>query len=122
MKKPSAGSNLIDEDEILECIDETLNSVGKTVAYTVYLNWAAIDQEKHRGILGDPQAFCDSLYSLFGENNAKNIEELLTLRLERRFSSAIEVEEINGKPQGKSRFATIVTALRQRNRSDSEDF
>ena len=80
----------IDEDQVLECIEEALNSLGRGIAYTVYLNWSAIDREKNLGIFEDPQSFCDSLYSLFGESNAKKIELLLARRLSSTFPGVLD--------------------------------
>ena len=76
---------IIDEDEIIECIDNCLNRLGKSVAYTVYLNWSAVDRKKHLGILGDPRSFRTSLYGLFGQEQGRRIETFLVMKLVERF-------------------------------------
>lgn len=102
--------NLIDEDEVLDCIEETLNSIGRTIAYTIYLNWSAVDREKQLGILGDPQSFCDSLYSIFGDDNARKIENLLATRLRNRFPS-VRIDGLLDSDTG-CKFVSIMTSLK----------
>jgi hypothetical protein len=84
---PHLAEDPIDQEEIIECIDSTLNLVGRGVAYAVYLNWSALDRERKVGILGDPRSFRTSIYGLFGEENGRKIETLLTKRLLRNFPS-----------------------------------
>ena len=106
----SQSENEIDEDDVIACIDDTLESVGKTIAYTIYLNWSAVDSERHLGILGDPQAFCDSLYSIFGDDNAGKIENLLVSRLKSRFPF-IKIQKDSQKVI-KSEFASFIVSLK----------
>ena len=75
----------IDETEIIDCIDETLNYLGRAVVYTVYLNWSAVDRRDSSGILGIRKSFRTSLYGLFGDEQGSKIEALLVKKLEERF-------------------------------------
>ena len=98
------------EEEIIECIDSTLTSLGKAVVYVVYLNWSAVDRENQRGILGDPRSFRASLYGLFGEENGRKIERLLVSRLIKRFPSSELVP--SGAREGD--FVSVILWLVQR--------
>jgi len=113
-------SPAIEEDEILECIDDSLNSVGRTIAYTVYLNWNAINQERHLGILGDPQTFGDSLYPLFGENDAKKIVELLVRNLQSRFPY-VKVKKQSAGSNDVGSFVSLMITLRHLASSTDDD-
>ena len=103
-----------DETDIIDCIDSCLNYLGRGVAYTVYLNWSAVDRKMHRGILGDPRSFRTSLFGLFGEEQGSLIETFLVKKLKERFpiirSAPGIVEE--------SDFVSVITWLTERSRKD----
>lgn len=85
-----------DDYEIMECIDDGLNTLGPSVKYTVYWRLTILHNVPRGGILVNPDAFVNVLRSIFGAG-ARRIESTIVNEIAER--SGQQVSELESLPE-----------------------
>ena len=65
---------MLDDYELMQCIDSGLEKFGPGIKYTVYWRMVVLNQAPSEGIIANPEGFVSALKSIFG-NSAKQIEQ-----------------------------------------------
>jgi hypothetical protein len=68
---------MLDDYELMQCIDAGLNKFGPGIKYTVYWRMVVLNQSPNEGIIANPEGFVTALKSIFGKS-AKQIEQAIT--------------------------------------------
>jgi hypothetical protein len=74
---------MLDDYELMQCIDSGLEKFGPGIKYTVYWRMVVLNQAPNEGIIANPQGFVDALKSIFGKS-AKQIEIAITDEIKSR--------------------------------------
>ncbi len=64
---------VLDDYELMQCIDSGLNKFGPGIKYTVYWRMVVLNQSPSEGIIANPEGFVTALKSIFGKS-AEQIE------------------------------------------------
>ena len=67
---------MLDDYEIMQCIDTGLDRFGRGIKYTVYWRMVVLNESPSEGIISNPKGFLTALKSIFG-NSAKQIEQAI---------------------------------------------
>jgi hypothetical protein len=70
-------SNMLDDYELMQCIDAALAKFGPGIKYTVYWRMVVLNESPSEGIIANPKGFVSALKSIFG-NSAQQIEQAIT--------------------------------------------
>jgi hypothetical protein len=68
--------DMLDDYELMQCIDSGLNKFGPGIKYTVYWRMVVLNQSPSQGIIANPEGFVAALKSIFGKS-AKQIEQAI---------------------------------------------
>jgi hypothetical protein len=79
----SATKRMLDDYELMQCIDSGLEKFGPGIKYTVYWRMVVLDQAPNEGIIANPQGFLEALKSIFGKS-AKQIETAIADEIKSR--------------------------------------
>jgi hypothetical protein len=98
-------SRLLNDYDIMDCIEEGLNKFGPGIKYAVMWRMVVQGASPKEGILANPQAFVSALRSIFGRSAQMIEQEIL--------------EQIKNKADNQyselSSFTELVNALRKQN-------
>jgi hypothetical protein len=75
-KMVSTSTRMLDDYEVMQCIDSALDKFGPGIKYTVYWRMVVLNQAPSEGIIANPEGFATALKSIFG-NSAKQIEQAI---------------------------------------------
>ncbi len=67
---------MLDDYELMQCIDAGLDRFGRGIKYTVYWRMVVLNESPSEGIISNPKGFLIALKSIFG-NSAKQIEQAI---------------------------------------------
>jgi hypothetical protein len=67
---------MLDDYELMRCIDAGLDKFGRGIKYTVYWRMVVLNESPSEGIISNPKGFVTALKSIFG-NSAKQIEQAI---------------------------------------------
>lgn len=76
MKDMASSKIMLDDYEVMQCIDSALDKFGPGIKYTVYWRMVVLNQAPSEGIIANPEGFAAALKSIFG-NSAKQIERAI---------------------------------------------
>lgn len=74
---------MLDDFELMQCIDAGLNKFGPGIKYTVYWRMVVLNQAPSEGIIANPEGFVVALKSIFG-NSARQIEQAISDEIKER--------------------------------------
>lgn len=74
---------MLDDYELMQCIDSGLDKFGPGIKYTVYWRMVVLNQAPNEGIIANPQGFVEALKSIFGKS-AKQIEQAIADEIKSR--------------------------------------
>jgi hypothetical protein len=96
-------SRLLNDYDIMDCIEEGLNKFGPGIKYTVMWRMVVQGASPKEGILANPQAFVRALRSIFGHSAQMIEQEILEqIKADNQYSEL-------------SSFTELVNALRKQN-------
>jgi hypothetical protein len=67
---------MLDDYELMQCIDGGLDKFGRGIKYTVYWRMVVLNESPSEGIISNPEGFVSALKSIFGKS-AKQIEQAI---------------------------------------------
>lgn len=67
---------MLDDYELMQCVDTGLDRFGRGIKYTVYWRMVVLNESPSEGIISNPKGFVNALKSIFG-NGAKQIEQAI---------------------------------------------
>lgn len=77
---------MLDDYEVVQCIDSALDKFGPGIKYTVYWRMVVLNQAPNEGIISNPEGFVEALKSIFGKS-AEQIEQAITEEIRSRVGS-----------------------------------
>jgi hypothetical protein len=72
----STEKKMLDDYELMQCIDTGMDKFGRGIKYTVYWRMVVLGESPSEGIISNPKGFVSALKSIFG-NSAKQIEQAI---------------------------------------------
>lgn len=99
------------DEKIVECVDGGLESLGESVKHAIYYYVEENFQLKKSQIPREPEVLDKAMVSLFGEEGASIIKELIVRRMRKAF-------QLKGK--SKQTFADFVEQIRVAGHSNQE--
>jgi hypothetical protein len=92
----SISKKMLDDYELMRCIDDGLDKFGRGIKFTVYWRMVVLNESPSEGIISNPQGFVAALKSIFG-NSAKQIEAAIVDEIRNAYgkdSIVVETESL----------------------------
>jgi hypothetical protein len=94
----STTTKMLDDYELMQCIDAGLDKFGRGIKYTVYWRMVVLNESPSEGIISNPKGFVTALKSIFG-NSAKQIEQAIIDEIKNTVGGDSHLTETESLPE-----------------------